>query len=247
MPLIVRYPKEIKAGSVNTRLGMNIDFGPTMLDYAGVAIPSVMQGVSLRPLLQGNTPADWRTSIFYSLLQSLTQALGHPHRSLPKLIRFPTTPRWWSFTICRRITQEMYNRWLRTGGYRKQIATTQKQLNSLMTEVGVTPRFPHQKNGPDNLPNSLPASHKKRKKRSDGRRFSSPERFRRVNELLVLVGLEAVGVVGGLPGQRRLRLLRLGQAQLLDRLGDGAVIGEAVRLGVTIRHGLGSTWPSMSW
>ena len=53
MPLIVRYPKEIKAGSVNTHLGMNIDFGPTMLDYAGVAIPSVMQGVSLRPLLQG--------------------------------------------------------------------------------------------------------------------------------------------------------------------------------------------------
>ena len=90
MPLIVRYPKEIKAGSVNTRLGMNIDFGPTMLDYAGVAIPSVMQGVSLRPLLQGNTPADWRTSIFYAYYNRSPKHWGI-RTDRYKLIRFPDT------------------------------------------------------------------------------------------------------------------------------------------------------------
>ena len=160
MPLIVRYPKEIKAGSVNTRLGINIDFGPTMLDYAGVAIPSVMQGVSLRPLLQGNTPADWRTSIFYAYYNRSPQHWGI-RTDRYKLIRFPDTEVV-EFYDLQEDPQEMYNRGSEPG-YRKQIATTQKQLNSLMTEVGVTRDFLIKKMGDNSkLP---PGIHKKRKKR----------------------------------------------------------------------------------
>ena len=56
----------------------------------------------------------------------------------------------------------MYNRGSELG-YRKQIATTQKQLNSLMTEVGVTRDFLIKKMGDNSkLP---PRIHKKRKKR----------------------------------------------------------------------------------
>ena len=160
MPLIVRYPKEIKAGSVNTRLGMNIDFGPTMLDYAGIAIPSVMQGVSLRPLLQGNTPADWRTSIFYAYYNRSPKHWGI-RTDRYKLIRFPDTEVV-EFYDLQEDPQEMYNRGSEPG-YRKQIATTQKQLNSLMTEVGVTRDFLIKKMGDNSkLP---PGIHKKRKKR----------------------------------------------------------------------------------
>ena len=160
MPLIVRYPKEIKAGSVNTRLGMNIDFGPTMLDYAGVAIPSVMQGVSLRHLLQGNTPADWRTSIFYAYYNRSPKHWGI-RTDRYKLIRFPDTEVV-EFYDLQEDPQEMYNRGSEPG-YRKQIATTQKQLNSLMTEVGVTRDFLIKKMGDNSkLP---PGIHKKRKKR----------------------------------------------------------------------------------
>ena len=65
LPLIVRYPREIRA-EVNERdMVLNLDFAPTFLDFAGVAIPEEMQGRSLRPLLTGNTPADWRQSIYY--------------------------------------------------------------------------------------------------------------------------------------------------------------------------------------
>ena len=65
LPLIVRYPREIRA-EVNERdMVLNLDFAPTFLDFAGVAIPEEMQGRSLRPLLAGNTPADWRQSIYY--------------------------------------------------------------------------------------------------------------------------------------------------------------------------------------
>ncbi len=65
MPLLVRYPKEIKAGSVNDDIVLNLDFAPTLLDFAGVSKPADMQGRSFRPALQGSTPNDWRTSIYY--------------------------------------------------------------------------------------------------------------------------------------------------------------------------------------
>jgi arylsulfatase A-like enzyme len=61
----VRYPKEIRPGSVNNDLVLNLDFAETFLDYAGVPVPGDMQGRSLRPILKGTTPADWRTSMYY--------------------------------------------------------------------------------------------------------------------------------------------------------------------------------------
>ena len=65
MPLLIRYPKEIRAGSVNDDIVLNLDFASTFLDFAGVDIPGDMQGGSLRPLLNGKTPSEWRTSMYY--------------------------------------------------------------------------------------------------------------------------------------------------------------------------------------
>jgi arylsulfatase A-like enzyme len=65
MPFLVRYPREIAAGSTSAAMALNVDFGPTFLDYAGVALPGSMQGRSLRPVLRGQPPADWRTSMYY--------------------------------------------------------------------------------------------------------------------------------------------------------------------------------------
>jgi arylsulfatase A-like enzyme len=44
---------------------LNVDFAPTMLEMAGVAIPKTMQGRSLAPLVHGEMPKDWRTEFFY--------------------------------------------------------------------------------------------------------------------------------------------------------------------------------------
>jgi arylsulfatase A-like enzyme len=65
MPLLIRYPKEIKRGTVNGDIVLNLDFAPTFLDFAGVTAPSDMQGRSFRALLKGRTPQDWRTSMYY--------------------------------------------------------------------------------------------------------------------------------------------------------------------------------------
>jgi len=44
---------------------LNLDFGPTILDLAGIEIPGDMQGVSFAPLIRGEDPANWRSSMYY--------------------------------------------------------------------------------------------------------------------------------------------------------------------------------------
>ena len=66
MPLLIRYPKRIKPGSVNDDLCSNVDLAPTLLELAGVETPRAMQGRSMVPLLAGESPADWRKSQFYT-------------------------------------------------------------------------------------------------------------------------------------------------------------------------------------
>jgi arylsulfatase A-like enzyme len=46
-------------------MALNLDFAPTLLEAAGVAVPGSLQGRSLLPLLRGEVPADWRTAIYY--------------------------------------------------------------------------------------------------------------------------------------------------------------------------------------
>jgi arylsulfatase A-like enzyme len=65
MPLLVRYPRQIKPGSVSDDMVLNLDFAPTFLDFAGVPVPGDMQGESFRKILQGKTPSNWRTSMYY--------------------------------------------------------------------------------------------------------------------------------------------------------------------------------------
>jgi arylsulfatase A-like enzyme len=64
-PLLVRYPKEIKPGSKFNQLVQNLDFAPTFLDYAGVPIPTDMQGESFRNLVSGKA-SEWRDAVYYT-------------------------------------------------------------------------------------------------------------------------------------------------------------------------------------
>jgi arylsulfatase A-like enzyme len=65
MPFLVRWPAEIRPGTRSDAIALNVDFAPTFLDVAGLPPSAEMQGRSLRPLLRGRAPADWRTSMYY--------------------------------------------------------------------------------------------------------------------------------------------------------------------------------------
>ncbi len=65
MPFIICFPREIAPGQANQDMIRNVDFAPTFLDVAGAVIPQEFQGRSFRPLLQGQTPADWEQMLYY--------------------------------------------------------------------------------------------------------------------------------------------------------------------------------------
>ena len=65
MPLLMRWPGMIKSGTRIPQLVQNIDYAPTFIEAAGVAVPEDLQGQSLMRLLNGKGSADWRKSIYY--------------------------------------------------------------------------------------------------------------------------------------------------------------------------------------
>jgi len=66
MPMLMKFPKGIKKGTIINALTQNIDFAETFLDYANVEIPADMQGKSLRPLLEQRQDSDdFRDAIYY--------------------------------------------------------------------------------------------------------------------------------------------------------------------------------------
>jgi N-acetylglucosamine-6-sulfatase len=60
VPMLIRYPALIKAGTVVSQLTLNIDVAPTFLDLAGAAIPADLQGRSWLPLIR-NGSTRWRS------------------------------------------------------------------------------------------------------------------------------------------------------------------------------------------
>jgi arylsulfatase A-like enzyme len=69
VPLLARGPG-IRRGIEPAQFVANIDLAPTFLDLAGLDVPDWMQGRSLAPLLRGETPADWRQSVYYRYYHS---------------------------------------------------------------------------------------------------------------------------------------------------------------------------------
>ncbi|HMB57347.1 MAG TPA: sulfatase [Arenimonas sp.] len=59
VPMIIVDPRHHGAGGVDA-MALNVDVPATLLDLAGIARPAHYQGRSLRPMLTGKTPGDWR-------------------------------------------------------------------------------------------------------------------------------------------------------------------------------------------
>ena len=103
VPLLIRYPGKIVAGSVSKDLVINADFAPTFLDYAGIPAPADVQGRSLRPILEGKAPADWRKSVYYHYYEFPQPHHVHPHYGVRtdryKLINYYTLKEWELFDL----------------------------------------------------------------------------------------------------------------------------------------------------
>ena len=64
VPMLARWPARIQPGTVNSSLVTNVDVAPTLLEIAGIPVPSWMQGQSFLPLLDGKK-IEWRDAFYY--------------------------------------------------------------------------------------------------------------------------------------------------------------------------------------
>jgi arylsulfatase A-like enzyme len=66
MPFLVRHPKTVPAGQRLDTIIENVDYAPTILDFAGAPIPDSIQGRSFKSLLEtGKEAKDWKQEAYY--------------------------------------------------------------------------------------------------------------------------------------------------------------------------------------
>lgn len=114
MPLLIQYPAAIEAGTLITALTQNIDFAPTLLDFAGVEIPEDMQGKSMRRLLTGEMDnKDFRNAIYYHYYDFPTWHMVKRHYGIRtsryKLIHFYDDIDKWELYDLKNDPQEITN------------------------------------------------------------------------------------------------------------------------------------------
>lgn len=133
MPFLARFPREIKAGTVNSDFSLNIDFAPTFLDFAGMGRDGDMQGETMRLNLQGRTPPTWRQSMYYRYWMH-----DDPDHRVPghygvrtkthKLIRFQSTEPEWELYDLKRDPREMTNLYGKEPAFDKKLKTELTRL-----------------------------------------------------------------------------------------------------------------------
>jgi len=137
-PLLIRYPNEIKAGTVADEMVLNLDFAETFLDYAGVDVPDDMQGESFRAISRGEKISEWRNSIYYHYYEyPHGWHKVRPHYGVRtdrfKLIHFYGEVDRWEFFDLEKDQFELNNQY-QNSEYSKDIDRLKVELNRLQNK-----------------------------------------------------------------------------------------------------------------
>lgn len=111
-PLVMRFPKGIQPQKSYEEMVQNIDYAPTIMDLAGLEIPSEMQGKSLLPLVK-KTDTTWRDAIYYHYYEYPGAHSVKRHYGVRtdryKLIHFYRDIDTWEFFDLQTDPEEMHN------------------------------------------------------------------------------------------------------------------------------------------
>lgn len=132
-PLLIRYPAEIKPGQSSDALVQNLDFAPTLLDYAGIKVPEDMQGESFRGLLNGRTNS-WRDVVYYTYYEYPSIHMVKRHYGIRtqryKLIHFYYDADEWELYDLEKDPQELNNIY-----HHPDYAQVRKQMHEKLKET----------------------------------------------------------------------------------------------------------------
>ena len=134
-PLLVRLPGG-KKGDVDAFV-QNIDYAPTILELAGVAVPEDMHGQSFLPWLRGEHPANWRESLYYHFYEYPAEHAVKRHYGVRteryKLIHFYNDIDSWELYDLQEDPMEMRNLYGKAG-YEEITRQLEKELVRLQIQ-----------------------------------------------------------------------------------------------------------------
>ncbi len=137
-PLLMRFPNKYRISGAVDEMVQNIDYGPTLLDYAGVDIPSEMQGHSMRPLMEEKDIL-WRDAIYYHYYEFPNEHGVKKHYGIRtdryKLIHFYDGIDVWELYDLKHDPREMQNLY-HDSGYIEVMKMLKSKLVDLQIEVG---------------------------------------------------------------------------------------------------------------
>ena len=113
MPLVIHLPDGLKRRGRVDELVQNIDFAPTFIELAGLEVPDEVQGVSLLPILRGDSLTDWRGSLYYHFYEYPAEHAVKRHYGVRtdryKLIHFYNDIDAWELYDLQNDPHEMHN------------------------------------------------------------------------------------------------------------------------------------------
>jgi arylsulfatase A-like enzyme len=140
VPMMVRWPGRVKAGTARDEMVLNLDMAPTLLDIAGVAADTAMQGKSMMPLAEGKK-VDWRKDWLYEYYEypgfENVRACRGVRTERYKLIHFFTEPQEFELYDLKTDPDEMNNLYGKAG-YEEITAQLKERLAELRRETSDT-------------------------------------------------------------------------------------------------------------
>ncbi|MCC8154751.1 MAG: sulfatase [Tannerellaceae bacterium] len=137
-PLLIRMPGG-KKGEIS-ELVQNIDYAPTFLELAGVSIPEDIQGESFLPLLKGQKPSAWRSSLYYHFYEYPGEHAVKKHYGVRtdryKLMHFYDDIDWWELYDMEKDASEMNNLYNHPA-YKEIQAELHKEVKRLRIQYNV--------------------------------------------------------------------------------------------------------------
>lgn len=99
IPFIVYDPRKREtAGTTSDKIVLNIDVAPTILDLAGLPSEPGMDGVSIMPLLRGESPSGWRRHFFFEHQMSMASIPRPVPRNMGVRTEIDKYARWTDIT-----------------------------------------------------------------------------------------------------------------------------------------------------
>ena len=135
MPFVIKNPRTIDPGTVSDAMVMNVDFAPTLLDMAGIDVPSEMQGKSFKGVFEGDKE-NQRKSVYYHYYEWPIWHKVQPHYGIKtdryKLMHFYYSMDEWELYDLKTDPNEMNNIYSEASS--ELIEDLKKQLQELRVE-----------------------------------------------------------------------------------------------------------------